>query len=307
MSRAVRTLLLSIVTVLVSVAVVTPAWGSRVVVIVSDDLSPYTDPVETFLEALGEPATVYNLRGRESDAMGLAKRLAKDPPEVIFALGAKAAWTARTQLPKVPLVYTSVLAPTRFGIEGTRTAGVSMVAGPELAVSEFHNYFPDYKKIGVLRGPSIPDARIEAMESAAKLLGIELEVQRVRNPRDVRQALRTLGPKVDAFWLQPDRAVIDRPTYRFVVEETRRTRRPLVVETENMVRAGGMFATVPDARGTGRQAASIVREVLDKGRYLRGEIVDPEEVDVVLSLSSLRAAGAELDPLMLDFVDVVVR
>lgn len=293
--------------VLLGILLSIPAFAARVVVIISDEMEPYTAPVQPFLDELGESATVYNLRGRESDANALARRLQDNPPEVVFALGAKAAWIVRKQLPKVPLVYTSVLAPGRFDIEGTRTAGISMVAGPELAVSEFHNYFPDYKRIGVLRGPSIPDARIEAMEAAAKLLGIELAVERVRSPRDVRQALRNLGPKVDAFWLQPDRAVIDRPTYRFVVEETRRTRRPLVVETENMVRAGGMFATVPDLAGAGRQAAVVVREVLDEGRVLRGELFDPEEVDVVLSLPALRAAGGEIDPLLLDFVDVVVR
>lgn len=285
----------------------TPAFAARVVVVVSDDLAPYTEPVQPFLDALGQEAEVYNLRGRETDATALAKRLQGRPPDVVFALGAKAAWTIKKQLPKVPLVYASILAPSRFDIEGRGTLGVGMVAAPELALSQFNGFFPTIKRVGVLRGPSIPDARIASMERVAKELGVELVVERVRSPVEVRQALHNLAPKVDALWLQADRAVVDRTTYRFVVEETQRTRRALVVETENMVRAGGLFATVPDPAGTGRQAAAVVREILSGDRTLLGEVVDPEEVDVVLNLGALRSVGVMFDTLLLDFVDVVIE
>lgn len=284
-----------------------PALASRVVVVASDDLAPYTDPIQPFLDALGEPAEVYNLRGREADAQALSKRLTARPPEIVFALGAKAAWTLRKSHPKIPLVYASILAPARFDIEGRGTAGISMVAAPELSISQFKSFFSDIKGIGLLRGPSIPDSRIASMESAAKDLGLELVIERVRSPAEVRQALHKLGSRVDAIWLQADRAIVDRPTYRFVVEETQRTRRPLVVETENMVRAGGMFATIPDSDGLGRQAAAVVREVLDDGRVLKGEVLDPQDVDVVLNLGILRAVGAPFDMLLIDFVDVVVE
>jgi len=284
-----------------------PALAARVVVVVSDDLAPYTTPVQPFLDALGEPAEVFNLRGRESDAQALSKRLSTRPPEVVFALGAKAAWIIKKNHPKVPLVHAAILAPGRYDIEGRNTAGVAMVAAPELALSQFSGFFDTVKRVGVLRGPSIPDARIEAMERAAKEIGIELVVERVRNPADVRRALHKLGAKVDAVWLQMDRAVVDRPTYRFIVEETQRTRRMLVVESENMVRAGGLFATIPDPAGIGRQAAAIVRQVLDEDRRLKGEIEDPEDLDVVLNLAVLRLINAPFDPLLLDFVDVKVE
>jgi putative tryptophan/tyrosine transport system substrate-binding protein len=295
------------VLVLLAALAALPAFASRVVVVASDDLTPYTAPIQPFLDALGEPAEVYNLRGREADAQALSKRLAARPPDVVFALGAKAAWILRKNHPKIPVVYASILAPARFDIEGRGTVGIAMVAAPELAVSQFKSFFSDIGKIGVLRGPSIPDSRIAAMEKAAKDLGIELVIERVRSPAEVRQALHKLGSRVDAIWLQADRAVVDRPTYRFVVEETQRTRRPLVVETENMVRAGGMFATIPDSQGLGRQAAAVVREVLDDGRVLKGELLDPDEVDVVLNLGVLRAVGAPFDMLLIDFVDVVVE
>lgn len=297
-----RLALLALLTLLAA-----PALAARVVVIVSDDLGPYTEPVQPFLDALDEPADVYNLRGREADAQALAARLKNKPPEVIFALGAKAAWIARERLPDIPLVFASIMAPRRFDIEGKGTAGIAMVTAPELAVSQFNGFFSNFERIGVLRGPSIPDSRIASMEKAAELIGVTLTVERVRSPRDVRQAMHRLASKVQVIWLQNDREVLDRPTFRFIVEESQRTRMPLVVETENMVRAGALFATVPDTAGVGRQAAGLVREVLDDDRVLRGELLDPQDIDIVLNRAVLRTTGTAFEPMMLDFIDVVVE
>ena len=116
---------------LVASLLAAPALGARVAVVQSDDLAPYTAPVQPFVEALGEPADLYNIRGREGDAEALVQRLQADPPQVVFALGAKAAWIMRKRLPDVPVVYASILSPRRFDVEGPNTRGNSMIAAPE--------------------------------------------------------------------------------------------------------------------------------------------------------------------------------
>ncbi len=284
------------------------ALAARVAVVQSDTLPPYTAPVEAFAEALGPGVAVevYNLHGREKEAETLAARFRDDPPDAVFALGAKAAWIVNERTPSIPLVYAAILSPSRFDIEGRGTAGVSMVADPARAVSEVAGFFPNLRTLAVLRGPGIPDARIEAMQAAAGLVGLELRVERVRGPRDVRTAFTRLSDEVDAIWLQADREVLDRPSYRFVVEEAQRTRTPLVVETENMVRAGGLFAVVPDPVGVGREAAGRVRAALD-GETLDGSRSHAAEVDLVLHLGRAREADTGFDELLLDFVDVVVE
>lgn len=282
----------------------TDALATRVVVIQSDELPPYTDPVQPFLDALGEPADVFNLRGREKDAEALVERLKADPPEVVFALGAKAAWIVKRQT-AIPVVYASILSPSRFDVEGRNVAGVAMVAAPGRSLGQLAAFFPSIKKLVVLRGPSIPDSRILEMTHVAESAGLTLDVRRVRTPKELRDALSDLGD-ADAAWLQADRAVLDKQTYIYVVEESRRRRMPLVVETENMVRAGGMFAVVPDADGVGQSAAKLVQTVLN-GQKPEGEVIYADGVDVVLNLDTVQAAGVAFDTLMLDFVDIVVE
>ena len=279
----------------------------RVAVIQSDDLGPYTEPVEAFLEELGEPATVVNLHGRASDADQVAKRLHRERPRVVFALGAKAAWTARQHLPGTPIVYAVVINPERYGIPGRGAVGIEATVSPAQYLSQFVGFFPDVRTVGMLRGPLSTDTQMAQLEETANALGVTLVVESVSSPRRVRPVFNDLATRVDAIWLQPDREMLTKENFRFLTEETRRRRLPLLVETDNMVRAGGLFATVPDPDGLGVQAARLTLEIL--GGTSVEELSDeyPKKALVVLNMRTVEQAEIPFDPLFLDFVDIVVE
>lgn len=281
--------------------------GPRVAVLQSDDLDAYTDPVPAFMEALGEPALIVNLHGRRADAAAAVTRLRRDDVDAIFALGAKAAWTAAQELPNTPVVYASVLEPRRYGVQGGQVTGIDATVEPGLYLSQFNGFFPDILNIGVIRGPNSDPARQQAMQDAADAVGVTLTVVQATTPREVRRSLGTLAPEIQALWLQPDREMLDASTFRYLTEESRRRALPLLVETENMVSAGALFAVVPDADGVGEQAAALVMRILGGAAPAVLPVESPQRTQVVLSTRAARLAEIDVDPLLLDFVDVVVE
>jgi len=289
---------------LLALFVAPAAFASRVVVVQSDDLDPYTEPAGFFVDAIGEPVTLLNLHGRKSEQQAIAKRLLVEDPDVVFALGAKAAWTARQALPTTPIVYASVLDPARYGIDDEAATGISATVPPALYLSQLVGFFPDVKKIGVLQGPLATEDRVEEMDRAASFLGLELVVREADSPRGARKAFNQMAPDVDALWLQPDREMLTADLFRVLTEESRRQRLPLLVETDNMVRAGALFAVVPDPEALGLQAVAIVQRIL-AGEDVEGEA--PADALVVLNVGTAKSAQIPFDPLLLDFVDVVVE
>jgi putative ABC transport system substrate-binding protein len=291
---------------MIALLLATAAWAvPPVVVVQSDDLGPYTDPVPAFQAALGQPVVVVNLHGRESEAQALVRHLKDEPPRVVFALGAKAAWAVHEGLPNTPIVYTAVMEPDRYGLTGPEVSGIAMAAPPLGYLSQFASFFPEKKRIGVLRGPGMADAELAELQQAATDAGLELVVEPVGSPREVRSAVHDLATRIDALWLHPDRAVLSTDSFRTLTEETRRLRVPLLVSTDNMVRAGGAFAVVPDPEGIGTQAAAMVKAILEGGPA--GEVVWPEDVQVALNVGALELAGVGFDPVLLDFVDLIVE
>lgn len=285
-----------------------PGFGApRVAVVQSGDVSAYREPVPAFLQALGEPATVVVIRGRQAEAEALVKRLDYTHPIVVFCLGAKAAWTVRRQLPNTPVVYAAVSDVERYGIDAPMVTGIRNYVDPVTYLSHFLGFFPSVKNIGILRGAGTSSERTEALVDAGREVGVTMNLVEVAGPKDVRRSFVSMAPNIDAVWLQPDREILTRESYRLLTEEARRLRIPVLVDTYNMVRAGGLFAVVPDSDGVGVLAAEMVKDILAGQSPSEISERDPRDLSVVVNMRTVGASEIPFEQLLLDFVDIVVE
>ncbi len=294
---------------LLSAVLVSDAWArADIAILVSDRLDAYEAPVQRFRDAVGRPVTVFEIDGDRARADSIVRQLQADPPPLVFAVGAKAAYVAVNDLPDVPVVYAMVLDPARYGISGTQVTGVSMDVPAEATLAQFQLFAPDVKRLGVLLSANNTAPQVAEALSAAKRLGFETTIQRVTNARDLRAAwLRTAG-NVDALWLLPDPVVMAPDAFRWLRNDTMRRRLPVLASTENLVRAGALLCVAPDREVAGQQAADLARRILEAGE-LPGTIepLPPGSMRVVLNRDTLDGIGLEIDELMLDFADEVVR
>lgn len=280
--------------------------STDVAVLLSDDLPAYHAPVQTFGDALGRPYHVYDLRGDETRAMTVTERMKRDPPPLIFALGAKAAWVAARQLPDVPLVYAMVQSPDRYGIEGAHVTGIAMNLPMDTVISQIEVILPDVRSIGLLTSPGQAATLVPAAQEAAEKAGIQVTPEVVGDARELRHALTRLRSKVDALWLAPDPDLLTPPNFRLIRDAAVRARQPLLTGSETLVRAGALMCVTPDSIEVGIEAAHLATALLSD----EGEVpvpVQPEHPRVVLNLDTLEALGLKLDPVQRDFVDAVVQ
>jgi putative ABC transport system substrate-binding protein len=287
----------------------TLAWAVRpdVAVVISDDLSQYNGPVPSFTDAVGVPVQVVNLYGRRSTAEAEAEALRQAAPEVVFALGTKAAWAIKNEMPNTPLIYAAVYDPGRYGIEGTQVTGVHFKVPPVTYLSEMNAYFPDVRKVGVIRSTRMPAEDEERMRDAAKEVGLGLDIVKVDKPRDFRKAFNRMADENDAIWISPDVSILTSSGFRAAVEEMKRRKKPLLGDTANMVTSGAAFAVTPRAEGVGEQAAQMAVRILDGAAPAIMPIADPEQLSTTLNKGLLDQAGIAYETLMVDFADTVLE
>jgi putative ABC transport system substrate-binding protein len=281
---------------------------SDIAVLLSDSVAAYDEPVASFRAAVARPVTVYDLEGDRARADVIVKQLAADPPPLVYALGAKAAYMAVNYLPSTPVVYAMVSDPARYGIGGTQVTGVSSEVPPEAVLSQFKLFAPDVESLGVLLASSNTGrATTDALE-AARTLGYDLKIARVTNARDLRAAYERTADEVDALWLLPDPVVMSPESFRYLRNATLRRDMPMIAATETLVRAGALMCVSPDREMLGQQAGELALRILQGGE-LPG-MIEPEPpgaIRVVLNRDTLDAVGLKVDPLLLDFADEVVR
>lgn len=276
-----------------------------VAVVISDELAPYNAPVPAFVEAIGVPVQTIGLNGRESEAETEIDGLRRSDPRVVFALGAKAAYAVRHQMPDTPLVYAQVLEPARYGIPGPQTTGIRARVPDGTYLSQVQVFFPAVASVGVIRGKLDP-AEARGLRNAARELGLTLEIREVGSPKEFRREFHALVDEVDAIWLTPERGILSKDTFRMAVQEMQRVQKPLLSDTQNMVSAGAAFAVTPSAAGVGRQAADLTKQILEGASPGTIEVQDPEDLATSLNVRTLEAGPVPYESLMLDFAEFIV-
>lgn len=283
------------------------ARAGGIVALASDDLPAYQAPLAPFQEALGRPVEVIQLDGDKRRALRVAERLQADKPDLIFALGAKAAWLAVQELPTVPIVHVAVLDPDRYGIQGAFVTGVGMELPAELVLSQFQLFAPNVESIGLIVSRDNAGPDIEGAIEAARRAGYTVVVRRVNDSSDVRKGFSRLRRQVDALWLLPDPVVVTPENFRTLRDESLRSRMPMLVYSEHLVRAGAFMAVAPDWDAVGRQAAELAGKILAGTTAAEIRPVQPDTPRVLLNGDTQEALGLKIDDVLLDFVDEVVR
>lgn len=285
-----------------------PALASpEIAVLVSDDLPEYDAPIDAFTQSIDSPVQVLRIAGDRKRAHQLARNLRADPPPAIFALGAKAAYTAVQQVPGVPVIYAMVMDPQRYGITGAFVTGVSMEVPPDLVLAQFQLFAPKVERIGIVVGTDNERDSVGQAIEAARSTGYEVLVRRVSRSADARRAFNHLLRDVDAIWLLPDADIVTPANFQYVKNAATRARVPILAYSELLVQAGALMGVAADYRQAGTQAAELTRRVLDGQTAGAIDPVAPESPRVVLNRATQEAIGLRLDPVMLDFVDEVVR
>jgi len=277
-----------------------------VVILISDDLVVYDAAVQAFEDGVGRPVTVLSIQGQRAVANEIVTRLRFDPPPLVFALGAKAAWMVQREMPHVPLVYGMIRDPERYGIEGGSVTGVGYEIPYETLMSQVQLFLPDVRKLGVILTNQNPAAM--HLRTAARSTEMEIDVTSIQSSRDVRGASARLAKRADAILMVNDPQVLTPENFRNLREQSRRAGLPIVATSEALAHAGALLAVVPDYGLTGSQAAELARRILDDGvPPSRLPVAQPQGARVVLNRAVLESLDLDIDPLLLDFTDELIE
>lgn len=280
----------------------------RIVVLQSDNYKEYSTPAKVFEKLLKTKTktTIYSIHGKKRVAEDIADELREDPPDLIFALGAKAAWTAKNKLPDIPMLYAQVRNPKRYGIKGENVVGISIEPPADLTISQFQLFVPKAKNIVFFVNKDNTSPIIQNAESTAKNYGLNPIKIKVNSTRDLRKALTKLPPETDVIWLLPDPVVITPDNFYHINNTAHRGMIPTLASSYHLAKAGSLLSISPNYEVLGEQAVQIAKKILKGETSLFGKEFQPEDVYVALNLNTQKNIQLEIAEHNLDFVNKII-
>lgn len=245
----------------------------RVGIVKTLDLPQYNSAYEGFINALKatgyEPtSTEVTLSGDDTAIGESIKSLCLKKPDVILALGTRAANEVSKREKSIPIIYSMVLEqPGGAGTSGL-TAQQANVTGSSLNIpldvqfKYIKTVFPSTSQIGLISNPERSGHVVDSARQAANKHGLALTVRSVSSESQIPDAVRSLVDSIDVFFMVADATVFTPQSSRYVIFEFIKAGVPIMGLSSAYVKAGAVMALDCDYTDIGRQSGELAVRIL---------------------------------------------
>ena len=244
----------------------------------------------------------------------LAEALVGEKVSVIYAAGPAAARAARGATRTIPIVATaSDLAALglidSLAKPGGNITGVSLLI-PELDAKRLEilkEIIPSARRFGVISDPATSGpAGLQAIASAARSLGVELQTVQVRSPREFPAAVASLGATgVKGV------SVLGSPllfsSHKELVKLLLAEKLPGICEWREMAATGCLASYGTTRRETVAMVAALIDKILRGANPADTPAQQPTKFELVVNLKVAREIGVEIPAAILARADEVIE
>lgn len=293
-----------------------PSSRTRIAVIKSLDLPQYNSAYEGFLKALTATGhdispTAVTLPG-EGDVEAPIRQLLATEPDLILALGTKAAREVSQLEKSIPIIYSMVLETPGADEEVSAIPQQPNVTGATLNIplrvqlEHIQELFPAARRVGVISDPARTKDIVESARDIVAGRGIDLYVQWVNGESEIPNAVRAMTDSIDVLWMIPDPTVYTPRSSRFIIFELIKAGVPIMGLSSAYVKAGAVIALDCDYEDIGRQSGELAVRILSGQKPSTLEETHPRTFTLALNGKVREHLRLEMDKAAIEKMHVIM-
>jgi putative tryptophan/tyrosine transport system substrate-binding protein len=234
--------------------------------------------------------------------------------DVIVTVGA-AVFPAKQATSVIPIVFGAASDPLGTGLvaglarPGGNVTGLSVQA-PDLASKRLEllrEVVHGLRRLAILTNIDYPAAMLEMGEAqaAARTLGLEVATLEIRRAKDMVPAFEALKGRADALYVCVDPVLnVHRVSINTLANVARL---PTVSGLREYVEAGSLMSYGPSLPDLFRRAADYVDKILRGAKPGELPVEQPTKFDLVINLTTAKALGVDVPPMLLARADEVIE
>jgi len=271
---------------------------------------------EGFVEGRNLVIDVVTPRPNTDRLDDLARDLVRRNVDVIHAAGPQAARAASAATTTIPIVVhdyeTDPVAAgfvTTFARPGRNITGVFLDL-PELGgkwLELLRQAVPRMKRVGILWDPATGDGQRQAVETAARALGVLVQVIEVRQRGELEARFRQArGARVDAIVVLSS-PVLAGPALGAIADLALRTRFPSISLFPQYAELGGLLAYGPRPSMLYREEGQMVAKILKGARPADLPIMRPARFELLVNVKAAKQLGVVMPAELLGRADRTIE
>jgi putative ABC transport system substrate-binding protein len=215
----------------------------------------------------------------------------------------------------IPIVFATVADPLSTGLvaslarPGGNVTGLSLTS-PELAgkrLELLREVIPGLRQLAIMANAEYPPSmrELDEVETAARPLGIETIALKIRQAADIAPAFEALKGRAQALYVVGESLISTNQVriHSFALA----ARLPTMEPTREMVETGGLTSYAPNFPSLYRRAGDFVDKILRGASPADIPVEEPAKLDLVINLTTAKAIGLEVPPMLLARADEVIE
>jgi putative ABC transport system substrate-binding protein len=252
--------------------------------------------------------------GKSERVFELTADLVRLKVDVLVTFGERGGLLAKRATSTIPIVVPASIDPVAAGLvsslahPGGNVTGLSIM-GPEMAEKRMQflrESFPRISRMAVILDAAYARTDLPNAETAAKGLGVQLQVLEARDVKGFEIALAAAKKgRAQALDIMPSGMFY--ANRAGIVTLVTKTRLPAIYDHRDFVTAGGLMAYGPNVPELFRRAASYVDKILKGARPADLPVEQPTRFEFVVNLKTAKALGLNIPRSILARADQVIQ
>ncbi|MGM0440951.1 MAG: ABC transporter substrate-binding protein [Elusimicrobiota bacterium] len=251
----------------------------------------YSSPRKAFRESARGFKDYFNNRDlslqikshilKENNSDNILGKVRKEKPDLIFAVGTKALKLAGENTSDIPVVFSMVLNPKNLNRE--RASGVSMNITALDKIQKLREFFPEFKKIGVIYSADTKK-EFKKLEKESQYSDFQIIGKEISEGKDFPEALSKINRQIDCFMMIPSPEIYFNHSIQYLLEESLKEKFPVIGLSSYYTKAGAFISFDSDYRELGKQAGEIAHKIIDGKSPREIKIKNPEKINYSLNV-----------------------
>src|SRR5262249_13045565 len=214
-----------------------------------------------------------------------------------------------------PIVFAGVSDPVGTGLVASLARPGGNITGLANQVSDtagkkvefMREVVSDLRRLAVMANIGNRASVLEMGEAqtAARKFGLEVTTSEIRRVEDIAPAFKALRERADALYLCPDPLMFTNRTRINILAVGARL--PTMYGLREYVEAGGLMSYGPNLPDQFRRGADIVDKILRGTKPGDIPVEQPTRFDLVMNITTAKALGLEIPPMLLARADEVIE
>ena len=253
--------------------------------------------------------------GREERVAGMVAELVRLNVNIIVTNATTAGLAAKQATSSIPIVLPASADPVGTGLvaslarPGGNVTGLSIQATDLAAkrVELLREVVAGLRRLAILANVATPATALEMSEikAAAQTLGLEAATFEIRRAEAISPIFDVLKGRADALYVCLDPLVT---VHRIRINTLAQgARLPTMHGSRENVEAGGLISYGPNFSDLYRRAAGVVDKILRGTKPGDIPVEQPTKFDLVINLTTAKALGLDVPPMVLARADEVIE